>query len=1046
MTSLIKLHFLGIPRIELDDHPIHLDRQKSVALLVYLSVTNRSHSRDWLTALLWPDVGTGRTQLRIALSALRKTLGSDRFHTNRDEIALFGARLWSDIDEFRRLSAALLREDSAPDKTDFDSLLALSTYDFMAGFTLRDAPEFDAWQRSEEQQLRWTFEQVLARCAAYWSKSGNFDAAISAARRWVAIDPLNEESRRLLMKLYAWTYHRPLAAQEYQQVKALLRAELGVEPEAKTTSLFQDIQAEREIQFADLPRQWVSPQFPVLGKLFGRDDAIHTLTGMFNAGARLVSIIGPGGVGKTHLALDLAGRIKGHYEDGCYFLRLESPVSPEFLVSALIDTLGQYTYGPGQAQDGLIAYLRTRSLLIVIDNFHHVVDGQQLIHALVQMALGVHWLITSYDSLNLSQEHRYTLRGLEAPDQPLASPALPASPALQLFVESARRVVPSFQLTAENEPHMTRICKLVLGMPLAIILAASWCDALSVAEIAAEIETNYDFLRVNHHDLPERQRSLRSVFDTMWLRLTPAEQTALMRLSVFRGSFNRAAAKGVANVDLPLLKGLVVKSLVSHQPQEQRYSLHDIYRQYAREKLELQPDPHAIGAIHCHYFTEFVITYAEQIKGQLQHSAWREIDAEMNNIRAAWTYALDTRDYDHLNRLIEPLRLYLQTRDLWEQGVLLFEQARQSVADADSPASRLMRAKVLSRLYHDTRKAPDLLAEALQIALELCDAAEIAHIEEEFGWYYLGSDRRALAQEHFSIALTAHRQQGEHYGTALILRGLAYCALGLCDRAAALGCMNESLKLRHSIGDVAGEHDTLLLRGEIALLAGDLEAAQTDLDTVYRYVAANFSEQIAMQQTIAFGWLLAFTGESAQALRFVDAVRKINLTMFPEPIRCNIEAIRLLVHLVQGSAQTEDDLQRLEATLSDVLFWNLNPDLRFFAYIASLLANAVFGRRARSIQIVQHLEAQRCFTDSDTLAWIVPAALLLAASCGESVSDALMTFYRSSSVAALPWLQTWAHFQQQITFLGDHLTTAPTTLSIAAELQHLIDQLQNPPH
>ncbi len=1027
----LKLHFLGVPRIEVDGQSIHLDRQKSVALLAYLAVTNRPHSRDWLAALLWPDRQMGRTQLRIALSTLRRTLGSACFETNRDEIALSSAWFWSDIDEFRQISAAVLREEGegALSQSEFETVLALATCDFMEGFTLRDAPEFDSWQRSEAQRLRWTLEQVLEKYALDWIKRGNFEAAIAATRQRVAVDPVNEEACRLLMTLYTWTNRRPLAVQAYQRLKDWLEAEIGLEPEVKTTALFQTIQTESEIQF---PYKRVASQLPLLGSLFGREDAIQTLMNKFAHGARLVTIVGPGGVGKTHLAVEVAQRLKPQFAEGCYFLRLEENVSSEFLVSALIDTLQQYSYTPEQARDSLIAYLRTRSVLLVIDNFHHVTGGERIIQWIVQQAPGVRFLITSYDALDLTLEHRYPLHGL--PDVHESG----KSAAVALFVETACRVVPTFRLTPENQALIRRICQLVLGMPLGIILAASWCDTLSVAEITAEIEMNYDFLRINHHDLPERHHSLRSVFDTVWLRLTPEEQNALMRLSVFPGSFSRAAAKGVADVRLPLLKGLVVKSLVTHHGQEQRYTLHDIYRQYAREKLAGHPDAQTIWSVHCQYFTDFVIEHSAQIKGRLQYTGWREIDAELTNIRAAWAYAVDTQDYERLNRLIEPLALYLQTRGLWEQGVLLFDQARQQViADSDLPAARLMQAKLHSRLYRDLGSVPTTLEAALQAALELGDEAEVAHIRAELGWHFLTSDRYALAKDHLSVALQYHRQQGEHYYTALILRGLAYCAIGLRDRAEMVRCMNESLRLRRTIGDVVGEHETLLLRGEIALLGGDLAAATSDLQAVYRYIAANFNEQLAMQENLALVWLLTLTGEWPHALQLVEALEQVDLNLRPGPLRGTIDAVRLLIHLAEGSEQVAGDLARLENTLETIAYWNLNPDLRFLAESVSLLANAALGKRDRALHQLRQLDAHGYFTHPDYLAWIAPGALLLA----EPVPADLLGFFQNSPLASFPWFQTWAWFQQRLRELKGCQAASPNRSAemAFAELARLPD-------
>src|SRR5947209_7039307 len=323
-------------------------------------------------------------------------------------------------------------------------------------------------------------------------------------------------------------------------------------------------------------------------------DEIDRLLGDHNC--RLLTLVGPGGAGKTRLALEAAARRIERYAHGVHFVPLVSVASPEFLAPAVAESIQFAVDGAHSgfsAQQQLLDYLSERSTLLVLDNFEHLVDGTNLIGDIIERAPRVELLATSRERLNMQSEWVLDVHGLGLADNGNGD-----SGALRLFVERARRVEPAFSLD-DQRAEVHRICTLVEGLPLGIELAASWVSMLSCAQIAAEIEQNIDFLATSMRDVPERHRSLRAAFDQSWTLLSGRQQDALARLSVLRGDFDRAAASAVAGADLRLLSDLVSKSLV-RRSDFGRYELHELVRQYSVEKLAAESSDALAGTRERH--------------------------------------------------------------------------------------------------------------------------------------------------------------------------------------------------------------------------------------------------------------------------------------------------------------------------------------------------------------------------------------------------------------------------------------------------------------
>ncbi len=315
----------------------------------------------------------------------------------------------------------------------------------------------------------------------------------------------------------------------------------------------------------------------------GREDERARIAALLaDPDCRLLTLVGPGGIGKTRLALQVAAEQIDAFEQGVYAVQLASVTAPDLLIPAIVDALKPPLYGTQDQRAQLLDHLRDKQMLLVLDNFEQVLEAAGVLADVLTHAPKVKLLVTSRQRLNLHGEWLFKIDGMQAAgDGALDS-------ATQLFVQSARRVRPEFALDETTRPAVRRIVELVEGMPLGIELAAAWVQMLSPGEIVSEIESNLDFLVTSLQDVPERHRSLRAVFDQSWNMLSAGEQEVLKRLSALPGGFRHETARRVANVSLPTLLDLVDKSLL-RRTSDGRYEMHEFLRQHAKDNRDALP-------------------------------------------------------------------------------------------------------------------------------------------------------------------------------------------------------------------------------------------------------------------------------------------------------------------------------------------------------------------------------------------------------------------------------------------------------------------------
>jgi DNA-binding SARP family transcriptional activator/predicted ATPase len=678
MSDGLALRLLGKPQVTWHDKTVAgFISSKAQALLFYLAVANRAHSRESLAALFWGEMPEAQASknLRNVLSNLRALVAPYLTITRSDVAFNRDAGCWLDVEAF---TSALGSDSGKKDLGTLHKALELYHGDFLDGFYVSDALAFEEWMLGQRSLFKNLSLQALHALVVQHMERAEFAAGIDYAHRLLSIEPWREETHRHLMILFARSRQRSAALAQYERCRRVLASELGVEPLAETTALYQRIRASAAPLHHNLPPQ----PTPFVGRSAELAEIAQCLN---DPSVQLLTLVGPGGIGKTRLALEAASywidpqtNVEGRFGDGVYFVpfaagsgsharstavgtawsRVPAGSAPETaqpaLVAALAAVLHFEDQGPVHPQAQLLNYLRERNILLVLDNFEHLIGEAQPLADILRLAPHVKLLVTSRVRLNLQEEWLIEVKGLDYPPAPAGVADIASYSALALFSQQAQRVRAGFTPDESDWPHVVRICQLVEGVPLGIELAASWLRVLSCADIAQEIAQSLDFLTSPLQNVPERHRSVRAVFDHSWRLLAPEEQAMFRRLSVFRG-FQREAAVRVAGIALPMLAALVDKSLL-RRGASGRYELHDMLRQYAEEKLVADEAEYVrVHDAHCTYFADLLWARRVQLKSSDAASALSELSVEQENVRAAWNWAVSHRRVDEVDRFMECL-------------------------------------------------------------------------------------------------------------------------------------------------------------------------------------------------------------------------------------------------------------------------------------------------------------------------------------------------------------------------------------------------------
>ena len=530
----------------------------------------------------------------------------------------------------------------------------------------------------------------------------------------------------------------------------------------------------------------------------GRQDELAHIDALLSTPAcRLLTLVGPGGIGKTRLALEAARQLPN--PEHAHFVPLQPLTSPDFIVSAIADALGLQFYGGTPPKQQLLDYLRDKSWLLVLDNFEHLLDGAELPSELLASAPSLRLLVTSRERLKLVEEWVLDVSGLDYPARGDEGKPERYS-AVELFTQQAQRVKVGFTITDHNRPSVVRICSLVGGMPLAIELSATWVRALSCQSIAEEIGRSLDILETPERNIEPRHRTMRAAFEPTWARLSDHERDVFMRLSVFRGGFTREAAQKVAGASLRTLSALVDKSLLRVDANG-RYDVHELLRQYSEEKL-LDADQDAeTQHRHCQFFLGLAEQLERRLFGPQQVLTLDQLESEHDNFRAALKWTLQSESVEWGLRLASALGWFWHRRTYWQEGLQRLEVLLEAGHDATAPVRGKALHHVMQFHWHlmNDLYFEVLSTQALSLARELVDMGVKAWLLLNVAT--LDRSHQNLRQAYSEEALRLFRALDDQWGICETLLRLGMTLSDSGDFAGADDVWNEGIRLARQAGD-----------------------------------------------------------------------------------------------------------------------------------------------------------------------------------------------------------------------------------------------------
>ncbi len=855
----LSIDVLGSLQVFTDDQPVTtLESVKVRALLAYLAVeSDQPHRREKLVGLFWPDYpeADARHNLRQALFNLRSIIGDHSASPpyliiNRDAVQFNRESDYSlDLDRFNHLfftceeHLSQCLEDCSKHAAHLEEMVKLYRGEFLQQLLLEDSTEFEEWTLIQRENAHQHILEAHAYLTNYYLLQNDLKAARLHASRQLELDPWREEAHRQMMRVLALDGERSAALAQFETCKRVLADELDVEPSTETRDLYEQIRLGTLKPQALQPPNSVPPSvisLPVqLTPFIGREAELEYLGELItNPECRCISLVGPGGIGKTRLAIQAAEEHLSQFAHGAALIQLASVNSVGGIVTAITNAVNATFYGPDDAHTQLLSYLSERQMLLILDNAEHLLAENlqqenitQLLIQILQSASQVKLVVTSREALNIQEEWIYEVQGLGYPATEQTQ-GFDQFDAIALFVQRARRASPNFSLNPNNQVQGAQICRMVEGMPLAIELAATWMRTLSPAEIASEIEKNVDFLSASVRDMPERHRSIRVVFDHSWQMLSPAERVVLSKLSVFRGGFQRQAAEQVAGATLSILSTLVNRTLL-RRASTGRYDLHELVRQYCADHLASNLEVKSeTQEQHCNFYLALAETANLELQGRNQLEWLSRLEQEHDNLRVALEWSLnncmDGRCYEISLRLPAALRWFWRMRGHFHEGCDWLLEALQNSPErrTQAHATALVGLSLLMNGVGDLGRARPPAEESVIIFRELDVEAGLAEALMILGLTLLWQGEATEGLEHTRQALEIFRKVGDRWGEAQALYRLGSYLSDYGGAPEGRRMLEESARILESFDEKYLYTSVLIALGIVDMNLGDYNVAR----------------------------------------------------------------------------------------------------------------------------------------------------------------------------------------------------------------------------
>jgi predicted ATPase/Tfp pilus assembly protein PilF len=836
-------------------------RPKPLLLLAYLAVEGAKEKRH-LYELFWPGATDPANSLRTVIKLFRQVnaelLESDE-HTVKTTVE----------NDFTRLQS-IISERAV------DNLSEVYKGEFLQGFSLPDwSSELEEWVYSTREFIAARVRGALLRVAEREAAKGKFLEAGQWAEKAYGLsqDQDPEDLERLYPLLLAGD--SALGSEVKKQAKDY-GLELNLSREEAKARYFA-LTSEGEVETRNIPNNLPRAKTSFIG----RDPELVEVGQMLGqAEVQLVTLLGPGGMGKTRLALQVAyGQLQEpHFVDGIYFVALDVLSESEQIPLVIAQTLGLNLQSKDDPFTVVKGAIGNKHVLLVLDNFEQLMDGAMMVSELLGSCPNLVILVTSRERLNLEEEFVLTLQGLPLPKADGTGLSnVEYNDALKLFVQRAKRGRLDFQLSEENLPFVLEVCKLVDGSPLGIELAAAWLRSLTPADLVRELRKSMDVLETSSRNIVARHQSLRAVFEHSWNLLKPKEQTTLAMLTVFVGGFTREAAAQVTDATIPLLTSLVDKSLLKLTP-EGRYERHALLYQLAHTKLSADPAlQQEMQRKHLAYYLALAEATAPKL-ASAEQTLWLEhLQSELDNFRAALAFTITAEKtesglrlalalsdfwllrnfhegYQQLTEILSlpvtnaeiTLRIktlnsvgkfassierYAEAKSYYEEALTL----AQKQSDNDGIAGALLGLGELARLQGDYRAAQGLFEKSLALYRTLDEKRNLARVLNNLGITFLYRGQPSETKPLYEEALRLHQTLGDPQRIALSLSNLGAISEELEDFTAAEQYYQQSLGLARAIGDKSFEAISL------HNLAGCFIRTRGGAETIRAYFTQSFA-------------------------------------------------------------------------------------------------------------------------------------------------------------------------------------------------------------
>lgn len=779
----LKFYLLGEFRIEKDGKPYQeLFSPQIQALLAYLLAEHsQEHNRDDLLRLFWPNLPetTARNTLRVALFRLKSLF------VDETEPLLLGSgkvlrlnpacRAVLDIDVFQ--STAERYQDEfystgaigTQGMRELIKVLPLYGGEFLTRLD-HDTPQFNNWLYYKREQFRQYASWMNNRLLEFFEGSRQFEHCLKYTRFGLVRDPWDEKLHQQHMRFLTLTGQKQQALQHYQRMRQVFYTERGLRLSEETTALAERIERYESGMLparlsaktgsltapdnlasgettAAAPASGKAVNFPPVSVAFvGRDSELEQLRQwLYDPAVRMMTLAGPGGVGKTQLAVQTALNNRAAFSDGVYYIPLEAPAASRLFASTLAHILGIETSGHKATQSQVLEALQNQHALLVLDNVRQFKTLEFFLRNLMERAPLVKLLLTARAPLGMAEESVLALTGLAVPPEgvSLSAEEMLQYPAVKLFDQFTQRLNIYQTQLSDEMGDIAAICRMLDGHPLGIELAANYTAVDDCAQILQAMRQELQENRAGQENMPPAQRCLRVMCDLSWNLLDAQEQVIFEKLSIFPGGYKREIAQLVAQASQHDLAVLKQHSFIDRSQKTGRYYVHPLLREYAAQRRieSNQKDASAEDAFrkaYCDFYLYFLYKRYLNLLNESNHSHVYEILYELPNIRQAWEEALYYNLVDALCRAAPALGAFYRRKGLLGEGMMEFE-----------PLIAALRVRLQDRPTTEQRK------EALLMVFLLIEKANFLTAQNSL------EQARAVAEQALALARSTEDELGQ---------------------------------------------------------------------------------------------------------------------------------------------------------------------------------------------------------------------------------------------------------------------------------------------